>query len=75
MFNYFTNRIEAFDVEMGNSSSELVDYFLKRTQRAGRREVAGKVRELNWPGRGRFRRSASRAGIRRQDNEAAFMQK
>ena len=35
MFNYFTNRIESFDVEMGNSSSELIDYFLKRTQRAG----------------------------------------
>jgi biopolymer transport protein ExbB/biopolymer transport protein TolQ len=36
MFNYFTNRIEAFDVEMGNSSSELIDYFLKRAQqRAG----------------------------------------
>ena len=34
MFNYFTNRVEAFDVEMGNSSSELVDYFLKRTQKA-----------------------------------------
>jgi len=34
MYNYFTNRIEAFDVEMGNSSSELIDYFLKRTQRA-----------------------------------------
>src|ERR1041385_5063812 len=34
MFNYFTNRIDAFDVEMGNSSSELIDYFLKRTQRA-----------------------------------------
>src|SRR5271170_6871169 len=34
MFNYFTNRIEAFDVEMGNSSSELIDYFLKRSQRA-----------------------------------------
>ena len=33
MFNYFTNRIEAFDVEMGNSSSELIDYFLKRTQK------------------------------------------
>lgn len=32
MFNYFTNRIEAFDVEMGNSSSELLDYFLKRTE-------------------------------------------
>src|SRR5262249_31169863 len=35
MYNYFTNRVEAFDVEMGNSSSELIDYFLKRTQRAG----------------------------------------
>jgi biopolymer transport protein ExbB/biopolymer transport protein TolQ len=34
MYNYFTNRIEAFDVEMGNSSSELIDYFLKRTQKA-----------------------------------------
>jgi biopolymer transport protein ExbB/biopolymer transport protein TolQ len=34
MYNYFTNRVEAFDVEMGNSSSELVDYFLKRSQRA-----------------------------------------
>ena len=32
MLNYFSNRIEAFDVEMGNSSSELIDYFLKRTQ-------------------------------------------
>jgi biopolymer transport protein ExbB/biopolymer transport protein TolQ len=32
-FNYFTNKIEAFDVEMGNSSSELIDYFLKRSQR------------------------------------------
>jgi biopolymer transport protein ExbB len=34
MFNYFTARVEAFDVEMGNSSSELIDYFLKRTQGA-----------------------------------------
>src|ERR1700684_3480192 len=33
--HYFTNRVEAFDVEMGNSSSELIDYFLKRSQRAG----------------------------------------
>ena len=32
-FNYFTSRLEAFDVEMGNSSSELIDYFLKRSQR------------------------------------------
>ena len=35
MYNYFSGRIEAFDVEMGNSSSELLDYFLKRTQKAG----------------------------------------
>jgi biopolymer transport protein ExbB/biopolymer transport protein TolQ len=35
VFNYFTNRVESFDVEMGNSSSELIDYFLKRAQRAG----------------------------------------
>ncbi len=33
MFNYFTNRVEAFDVEMDNSSSELIDYFLKRRNR------------------------------------------
>src|SRR5271170_2463609 len=32
MFNYFTGRLDALDVEMGNSSSELVDYFLKRSQ-------------------------------------------
>jgi biopolymer transport protein ExbB/biopolymer transport protein TolQ len=38
MFNVFTGRIEAFDVEMGNSSSELIDYFLKRSQRAGARK-------------------------------------
>ncbi len=31
-YNYFTSRIEAFDVEMSNSSSELIDYFLKRSQ-------------------------------------------
>ncbi len=36
MFNYFTNRVEAFDVEMGNSSSELIDYFLKRSQKVGK---------------------------------------
>src|SRR5215468_3679908 len=32
MFNYFTGRVDAFDVEMGNSSSELVDYFVKRAE-------------------------------------------
>jgi hypothetical protein len=26
--------VEAFDVEMENSSSELIDYFLKKTQKA-----------------------------------------
>jgi len=29
-FNAFTNRIETFTVEMDNSSSELIDYFIKR---------------------------------------------
>jgi biopolymer transport protein ExbB/biopolymer transport protein TolQ len=29
-YNAFTNRIETFTVEMDNSSSELIDYFLKR---------------------------------------------
>jgi biopolymer transport protein ExbB/TolQ len=32
-FNYFTNKVEAFDVEMDNSSSELIDYFLKQGRR------------------------------------------
>jgi biopolymer transport protein ExbB/biopolymer transport protein TolQ len=36
MFNYFTTKIKAFDVEMDNSSSELVDYFLKRAAVAKR---------------------------------------
>jgi biopolymer transport protein ExbB/biopolymer transport protein TolQ len=34
MYNYFTGKIEAFDVEMDNSSSELVDYFIKRSGRS-----------------------------------------
>jgi len=29
-FNAFTNRVEAFQIEMTNSSSELIDYFIKR---------------------------------------------
>ena len=33
MFNYFTGKIESFDVEMDNSSSELIDYFIKRAAR------------------------------------------
>jgi biopolymer transport protein ExbB/biopolymer transport protein TolQ len=34
-FNYFTNKVEAFDVEMENSSMELINYFL--TRRGGKR--------------------------------------
>lgn len=33
MYNYFMNRIERFNVEMSNSSNELIDYFIK--QRGG----------------------------------------
>ncbi len=29
-YNYFLNKIERFGVEMSNSASELIDYFLKR---------------------------------------------
>ncbi len=31
LYNYFSGRIEYFSVEMDNSSSELVDYFIKKT--------------------------------------------
>jgi biopolymer transport protein ExbB/biopolymer transport protein TolQ len=36
MFNFFTNKLEAFNVEMGNSSSELIDYFIKRSQKTSK---------------------------------------
>jgi biopolymer transport protein ExbB/biopolymer transport protein TolQ len=29
-FNYFTNRLERFQIEMTNSSAELIDFFLKK---------------------------------------------
>ena len=32
-FNFFTSKVEAFDVEMDNSSSELIDYFIKQSHR------------------------------------------
>ena len=35
-YNYFTTKLEGLDVEMSNSSSELIDYFLKRSQRAAK---------------------------------------
>jgi biopolymer transport protein ExbB/biopolymer transport protein TolQ len=31
LYNYFQGRIDYFNVEMDNSSSELVDYFIKKT--------------------------------------------
>jgi biopolymer transport protein ExbB/biopolymer transport protein TolQ len=37
MYNAFSGSVEAFDIEMDNSSSELIDYFLKRSQRARRK--------------------------------------
>ena len=30
-YNYLTGRVEYFNVEMDNSSSELVDFFIKKT--------------------------------------------
>jgi biopolymer transport protein ExbB/biopolymer transport protein TolQ len=37
MYNAFSTKVEAFSVEMGNSSSELIDYFIKRSQGRGRK--------------------------------------
>jgi biopolymer transport protein ExbB/TolQ len=34
-FNWFTNKIETFTVEMDNSASELIDYFLKKRGQLG----------------------------------------
>ena len=34
MFNYFTSQIEFFGIEMANSGSELIDFFLKRQSQA-----------------------------------------
>jgi biopolymer transport protein ExbB/TolQ len=33
MFNYFTNQLERLQVEMSNSSSELIDFFMKQRTR------------------------------------------
>lgn len=34
MYNYFLNKIERFNVEMSNSASQLIDYFMKNEARA-----------------------------------------
>jgi len=33
MYNYFLNKVERFNVEMSNSSSQLIDYFIKNASR------------------------------------------
>jgi biopolymer transport protein ExbB/biopolymer transport protein TolQ len=35
-YNWFTNKVEAFAIEMTNSSSELIDYFIKQQQKGKR---------------------------------------
>ena len=37
VYNYFIGKVESFDVEMDNSSSELIDYFIKRTSLRGKK--------------------------------------
>lgn len=39
MYNYFLNKVERFQVEMSNSSSQLVDYFIKNAARGQRARV------------------------------------
>ena len=34
LYNYFTNKVDRFQVEMSNSSSQLIDFFIKNTARA-----------------------------------------
>ncbi|HWW60835.1 MAG TPA: MotA/TolQ/ExbB proton channel family protein, partial [Thermoanaerobaculia bacterium] len=34
MYNYFLGKVERFQVEMSNSSSQLIDYFIKNEARA-----------------------------------------
>jgi biopolymer transport protein ExbB/TolQ len=36
MYNYFLNKIERFQVEMSNSSSQLIDYFIKNESKVQR---------------------------------------
>lgn len=36
MYNYFLNKVERFNVEMSNASSQLIDYFIKNANRPNR---------------------------------------
>ncbi len=40
MYNYFLNKVERFQVEMSNSSSQLIDYFIKNEARTRGRVAA-----------------------------------
>ena len=42
MFNYFQGQVEFFGIEMQNSSSELIDFFLKRQGHGAGNEHGGK---------------------------------
>ena len=44
LYNYFLNKVDRFTVEMSNSSSQLVDYFIKNEARARSRAAAATVR-------------------------------
>jgi biopolymer transport protein ExbB/TolQ len=37
LYNYFLNKVDRFQVEMSNSSSQLIDYFIKNASRVSRR--------------------------------------
>jgi biopolymer transport protein ExbB/TolQ len=39
MYNYFLNKVERFNVEMSNASSQLIDYFIKNESRSKARVV------------------------------------
>jgi biopolymer transport protein ExbB/biopolymer transport protein TolQ len=41
LFNYFTNVLERFQVEMSNSASELIDFFIKKQANKGASHAAG----------------------------------
>ena len=41
IYNYFTTKVESFDVEMDNSSTELIDYFIKRAACAETGSLSG----------------------------------
>ena len=49
-FNYFTNKVEAFDVEMDNSSSELIDYFIKQGTPVIGLQLAAGITRREWGG-------------------------